>query len=156
MLYLFIFLALFHPKPNGCLCLDLESAQIWLVLGQHQIAHACSTCVHFELAGHSSVCWHCCWWKQFEKEHVKRKLLMQSSKGRALSGCSFIEVDRSRQSERSSVERRESVVWPERRHRSRLEQVEWAVFSGARRKGNLGVSLQNIGTKDKVADGGKL
>ena len=81
---------------------------------------------------------------------------MQSSEGRALSGRSFIEADRSMQSERSSVERRESVVWPERRHRSRLEQAERAIFSGARRKSYLGVSLQNIGTKDEAADRGKL
>ena len=80
---------------------------------------------------------------------------MQSSEGRALSGRSFIEADRSMQSERSSVERRESVVWPER-HRSRLEQAERAIFSGARRKSYLGVGLQNIGTKDEAADRGKL
>ena len=59
------------------------------------------TCVHFELAGHSS--------------HAADRSSLEKSMER-----------------NSSVERRESVVWPQRRHRSRSEQAEGAIFSGSR------------------------
>ena len=46
-----------------------------------------------------------------------------------------------------SVDQGKCVVWPQCRHRSRSEQVERAIFSGARGKSYLGVGMHNIETK---------
>ena len=111
------------------------------------------TCVHFELAGHSSD-------GSSLKKSVQKENSCSRAKGeRCLAAASSKQIGVCRASDLQWNDERalsgRSVIWPER-HRSRLEQAERAIFSGARRKSYLGVGLQNIGTKDEAADRGKL